>query len=110
MLLAPLRARSIPVLLYNPLLAFIVALFFALAVRSFILSILRRNRGLLATLFRLLAAIVFLLLGWLYALFAAPQLTWDRPARATAAVTFAGSPTVRTYSVIGSPRFCSNGR
>lgn len=83
----PIPTRSFTVVLYNPLLAFIVALFFSLAVRSFILLIARRHSSLFAKLVGLLAAIVFLLLGWLDTLFASPQLVWDRPARATAAVT-----------------------
>jgi len=84
----PISQHSILVQAYNPLLAFILALFFALSIRFFILLFSAKNRGVLLTTYRLLAGIIFLLLGWLYALFVSPLLIWDRPARATAAVTF----------------------
>jgi len=90
--LAPIPARSISVVLYNPLLALILALFFGLAVRSFILLYVQRTRGFLATIFRGVEGVAFLALGWLYALFAAPLLVWDRPARATGAVVFLAVP------------------
>ena len=79
-----------PVRLYNPLLAFSVALFFALSARFFILSFLVGSRGASTTFFRILIGGVFLVLGWLYFLFVSPLLFWDRPARAIAAITFVG--------------------
>ena len=90
--LAPIPARSIPVLLYNPLLALILALFLGLAIRSFMLLYLQRNRGVFAKVLHLLAGMLFLALGWLYALFALPLLVWDRPARATGALVFLAVP------------------
>lgn len=80
----------IPVSIYNPLLAFILASFFALSVRLFTLLFLDGNRRASSTLFRLLAGVAFLVLGWLYFLFVTPLLIWDRPARAVAVITFVG--------------------
>jgi hypothetical protein len=80
----------IPVGVYNPLLAFILALFFALSVRFFILLFIEGKRRASSTLFHLLAGAVFLVLGWLFFLFATSLLIWDRPARAVAVITFVG--------------------
>jgi len=75
---------------YNPLLALILALFFALSVRLFILVFMEGNRRPSATLFRLLAGTALLVLGWFYFLFVRPQLVWDRPARAVGVIIFVG--------------------
>src|SRR5579859_5368452 len=80
----------IPVGVYNPLLALILALFFALSLRLFILFFMEGNRRPSATLFRLLAGTALLVLGWFYFLFVRPQLVWDRPARAVGIITFVG--------------------
>ena len=77
---------------YHELLAFILALFFALSVRSFILLFIQSSRGASAILFRFLAGTALLVLGWLYFLFASPLLIWDRPARAVAIITFVAVP------------------
>ncbi|MHB8654250.1 MAG: hypothetical protein ACYDA9_10260 [Terriglobia bacterium] len=80
----------IPVGVYNPLLALILALFFALSVRLFILFFMEGNRRPSSTLFRLLAGTALLVLGWFYFLFVRPQLVWDRPARAVGIIMFVG--------------------
>lgn len=80
----------IPVGVYNPLLSFILALFFALSVRLFIRVFIEGNRTGSATLFRLLAGGALFVLGWLYFLFVSPLLIWNRPARAVGIITFVG--------------------
>lgn len=80
----------IPVGVYNPLLALILALFFALSVRLFIIFFMEGNRLPSATLFRLFSGTALLVLGWFYFLFVRPQLVWDRPARAVGVITFVG--------------------
>src|SRR5579859_964143 len=91
----------IPVGVYNPLLALILALFFALSVRLFILSFILGNRSAPGTIIRFIAGAAFLVLGWLYFLFASPLLIWDRPARAVGIITFVG---VLLWTMIRRPR------
>jgi hypothetical protein len=74
---------------YNVIVAFILALFFALAIRSLLLIILVRPRGFLHVLFHLAIAITFLLAGWLYFLFTSPLLVWDGWAIGVAVATVA---------------------
>lgn len=80
----------IPVDVYNPLLSFILALFFGLSVRLFILVFIGGNRTGSATLLRLLAGGTLFVLGWLYFLFVSPLLIWNRPARVVGIITFVG--------------------
>src|SRR5690242_20490223 len=71
----------------NFFIAFILAMFFALGLRSVVLLIADRGRGTLLALLRVAETAIFLALGWLYALFAAPIMMWDRVPRAIAATT-----------------------
>lgn len=87
--IAPISHHSLVVRGYDPLLAFLLALFFALAIRFFILLLLDHNRSSFVKLYCIVAGLVFLALGWFYALFVWPVLTWDRPARAVGAITAA---------------------
>ncbi len=73
--------------MYNVLVAFILALLFSLGIRSLLLIILGRHPGVLHVLFHLLVGITFLFIGWLYYLFTAPLLVWDRSAMGVAAAT-----------------------
>ena len=78
-----------PFRIYNPLLAFFLALFFALAIRFFLLSVFGRRRSGFVILFRLFVGLMFLVLAWSYFLFAAPLIEWDLSERAVAAITLA---------------------
>jgi len=73
--------------MYNVLVAFILALFFALGVRSLLLIMADRHRGALHALFRLVTGIAFLFIGWLYYLFTKPLLVGDTWAVGVAAGT-----------------------
>jgi len=85
--LTPLAILAMGTGMYNVLVAFILALFFALGIRSLLLIILGRHPGVLHALFHLLVGITFLFIGWLYYLFTSPLLVWDRWAMGAAAAT-----------------------
>src|SRR6266702_8238198 len=74
---------------YNPFVALLLALLFAVALRFFLLAFLESRRGASVILIRLASGILFLVLGWLYFLFVTPLLDWDRSARAVAAIAAA---------------------
>ncbi len=63
----------------NLVTAILLALFFAFAVRSFLVFFLRRDDDPL--LIRVMAGLIFLALGCSYALFSANLIVWDRPTR-----------------------------
>jgi hypothetical protein len=63
--------------LYNPLTAFVLAAFWALASRAAILLTLGRKRGAVVVLPQLLVASCFVALGGLYGLFTAHMLVWN---------------------------------
>jgi hypothetical protein len=85
--LTPVAMLQMGTGMYNVLVAFILALFIALGIRSLLLIILGRHPGVLHVLFHLLVGITFLFIGWLYYLFTAPLLVWDRWAMCVATVT-----------------------
>lgn len=67
--------------------AFVLAAFFSLAARGFVLLFIERGRGALVSLVRVLAGAAFLALGCLYAAFTAHVLVWDAGAAGVAAAT-----------------------
>lgn len=74
---------------YHPLMGLVLALFFSLSIRFFLLFFLEGDRGVSARVFHLIAGVACLALGWFYLTFAWPLLVWDRPTRAAVALTAA---------------------
>lgn len=76
--------------IYNPFVALVLALLFAVSLRFFLLVVLERRRGASVIVVRFVSGALFLAMGWLYFLFVTPLLDWDRPARAVAAIAMLG--------------------
>lgn len=74
----------------NLLMGLVLALLFALGMRSLLLLFVDKGHGSRVIILRTAAAVTFLAVGWLYALFGAPMMVWERLPRAVAATSGVG--------------------